>query len=116
VHRHHLHNGLVKVARQEGVELSIDSRVATFEQEVDGKVAVVTEKGKRHSFDLIIGADGVQSVTRRTLFPNVKPRPPTGNCAYRAIVPYDEVRADPVTRPLVEDENGNLIKTMEVWM
>lgn len=116
MHRHHLHNGLVDVARESGVEIVIDSRVAKFEQQDDDRMAVTTEKGKTYTFDLVVGADGVQSITRRTLFPDVKPRPPTGNCAYRAIVPYDEIRADPLTRPLVEDKDGNLIKTMEVWM
>ncbi|SMQ46844.1 unnamed protein product [Zymoseptoria tritici ST99CH_1A5] len=116
VHRHHLHNGLVEVARKNGVELIINSRVAKLEQQSDGRVQVSTEKGNAYTFDLVVGSDGVQSVVRRTLFPDVKPRPPTGNCAYRAIVPYDEVRADPLTRELVEDKDGNLIKTMEVWM
>ena len=31
-------------------------------------------------------------------------------------MPYDEVRKDPLTKELVEDENGELIRTMEVWM
>lgn len=116
VHRHHLHNGLVEVARRNGVDIIIDSRVARLQQGEDGRVTVATQKGKAHTFDLVIGADGVQSIVRRTLFPNVQPTPPTGNCAYRAIVPYDEVRADPLTRELVEDKDGNLKKTMEVWM
>ncbi|KAK3117287.1 hypothetical protein LTR53_001468 [Teratosphaeriaceae sp. CCFEE 6253] len=116
VHRHHLHNGLVEVAQQNGVQINIDSRVAKFEQREDGKVSVVTEKGKHYVFDLLIGADGVQSIVRRTLFPDVHPRPPTGNCAYRAIVPYDDVAADPLTRELIEDKDGNRIRTMEVWM
>ena len=116
VHRHHLHNGLVEIAKQNGVEILVSSRVARLEQLKDGKVSVTTEKGETHTFDLVIGSDGVSSIVRRTLFPDVKPKPPTNGCAYRAIVPYSEVRADPATKELVEDENGNLIKTMEVWM
>lgn len=115
VHRHHLHNGLVEVAQKNGVEIHIQSRVATIEQQTDGRVAVSTEKGQSYTFDLVVGSDGVGSVVRRTLYPNVKPRPPTNNSAYRAIVPYEEVRKDPETRTLVEDEDGNLINTMEVW-
>jgi len=42
--------------------------------------------------------------------PDVKPAPPTGNCAYRAIVPYDQIRKDPISKELVEK------LTMEVWM
>lgn len=103
------------MARQNGVELLTRSRVARFEQQPGGKVSAFTEQGKQYTFDLIIGADGVQSVTRRTLFPNVQPRPASANCAFRAIVPLDEVRNDPLTRSLVEDENGNLVKMMDVW-
>lgn len=116
VHRHHLHNGLVDIARKNGVNIIIDSRIAKINQLPDGKVSVTSEKGKTHTFDIVIGCDGVGSIVRRTLFPDVKPRPPTGNCAYRAIVPYEEVRKDPLTRELVEDKEGNLIRTMEVWM
>lgn len=115
VHRHHLHNGLVAVARQSGVNLVIDSRVVKLEQQHDHKVSVTTEQGKSYVFDLLVGSDGIQSVVRKTLFPEVKPKPPNGNCAYRAIVPYEEVRKDPLARQLVEDKDGNLIQTMEVW-
>lgn len=116
VHRHHLHTGLVDVARQNDVDLVIDSRVKSADQTPDGKVLVTTEAGRRFTFDLVIGADGVSSITRQLLFPDVLPRPPSGNCAYRAIVPFEDVRADPETRMLVEDDRGNPIKTMEVWM
>lgn len=116
VHRHHLHNGLVEVAKRFGVRLVINSRVAKLEQFSDKRVRVSTEGGASYVFDLVIGSDGVQSVVRKTLFPDVKPRPPTGNCAYRAIVPYDEIRKDALTRELVEDDQGNLVQTMDVWM
>ena len=116
VHRHHLHNGLVDVARQNGVNIVISSRVANLDKLPDGKVSVTIEQGKNYTFDLVVGCDGVGSVVRRTLFPDVKPKPPTNSCAFRAIVPYDEVRKDHLTKELVEDENGDLKKTMEVWM
>jgi salicylate hydroxylase len=66
VHRHHLHNGLVEVARQNGVEIIIDSRVSNFLQQRDGKVSVSTEKGKTYTFDLVIGPSPLQ---RRSALP-----------------------------------------------
>lgn len=116
VHRHHLHQGLTKTAQENGVTIHMDSRVAKLQEQRDGSIKMVTEKGKVFVFDLVVGADGVQSIVRRTLFPDVTPKPLTGNAAFRAIVPYDEVRADPVTRELVENENGELKMTMDVWM
>jgi salicylate hydroxylase len=52
----------------------------------------------------------VKSVVRKTLFPDVKPTPPTTNCAYRAIVPYEQIIKDPIAKELIKK------LTMEVWM
>jgi salicylate hydroxylase len=110
VHRAHLHEGLAKVAENLGTTIYTDSAVANIDHESLDSVSVETGKGKKHSFDLLIGADGINSITRRTLFPDVAPEPPTTNCAYRAIVPYDQIRKDPIAKELVEK------LTMEVWM
>lgn len=111
VHRMHLHAGLVEVARREGVTLVIDARVDQIDwTRPDGKVTVTTAKGHQWTFDLLIGADGVRSIVRRRILPHVTPRPPTGNCAYRAIVPYEQIRQDPIAKELIEK------LTMEVWM
>ncbi len=71
---------------------------------------MTTERGQQYTFDLLIGSDGLNSIVRRTLFPDVQPKPPTTNCAYRAIVPYAQVRQDPLAREVFEK------LTMEVWM
>ena len=91
VHRHHLHLGLSEGARRHGVQILTSSRVAELDHESGPKVKVTTEKGAKHTFDLLIGADGLKSVVRRTLFPDVKPRAPTYNGAYRAVIPFKEL-------------------------
>lgn len=109
VHRAHLHAGLVKIAQKHGVTLLTNSRVTSIDY--SGKVVrVQTEAGREHTFDLLIGSDGVNSIVRKTLFPTVKPAPPTPNCAYRAIVPYEQIKKDPIARELIEKPS------MEVWM
>lgn len=109
VHRAHLHEGLIAVAESLGAKILTNSAVTSFQY--DGlSVDVETSHGKKYTFHLVIGADGLNSVTRRTLFPEVVPEPPTNNCAFRALVPYSQIRKDPLARELVEK------KTMEVWM
>jgi salicylate hydroxylase len=110
VHRAHLHDGLVTVARSLGSEIVLDAQVTRIEYQNSERVSVETYNHQTYTFDLVIGADGINSITRKTLFPNVHPEPPTTNCAYRGLVPYDRIRQDPVARELIEK------KTMEVWM
>ena len=110
VHRAHLHQGLVDVARKHGADLVINTRVTHIDYKSDGPVKVMTEAGKEYTFDLLIGSDGLNSIVRRTILPDVQPKPVTGNCAYRAIVPYDQIRKDPVAKDLIDK------LTMEVWM
>ncbi|KFZ23186.1 hypothetical protein V502_02338 [Pseudogymnoascus sp. VKM F-4520 (FW-2644)] len=110
VHRAHLHEGLSSVAESLGAELLIDSAVIHIQCEELETVTVETRRGQKYTFDFLVGADGLNSVTRRTLFPEVVPEPPTKNCAFRAIVPYSEIREDPIAKELIKK------KTMEVWM
>lgn len=110
VHRAHLHEGLVKVAERLGAEIRINSGIAKICHAASQQVTVKTRQGDKFTFDLAIGADGINSITRKTLFPDVAPEPPTTNCAYRALVPYDQIRKDPVAKELIEK------LTMEVWM
>lgn len=110
VHRAHLHKGLATVAHSLGVKIIIDSEITFIDYKTADRVTVENYKHEKFVFDLVVGADGINSITRKTLFPHVHPEPPTTNCAYRAIVPYDQIRKDHIAKELIEK------KTMEVWM
>ena len=110
VHRAHLLEGLAEVAQKSGVEVIVDSKVTILDYQDGKEVNVVTERGKDYTFDLLVGSDGLHSFVRRTIMPNVQPKPPTSNCAYRAIVPYEQIRKDPIAKGLIDK------LTMEVWM
>lgn len=109
VHRAHLHEGLVTVAERLGVKVMVNAAVTALEYEKNQSVTVTSHRGT-FVFDFVVGSDGINSVTRKALFPDVAPEPPTTNCAYRAIVPYEQIRKDPVARELINK------MTMEVWM
>lgn len=108
MHRHHLHSGLAEAARRHGVTLLVDSKVTKISYD-DGPVKVTTEKGANYTFDLLIGADGLKSIVRKTLFPSVTPRAPTTNAAYRGIIPYEKVYEE---IPAAKELFGNAI---DVW-
>lgn len=108
--RHHLHQGLVTTARKFGCNIVIDSRVTSLDYKDSTKPVIVTTKGTEYLFDLVLGADGVNGMTRRTLFPNSLPFPPRNNAAFRATVPASRLREDPDTKEMIDNEGIN------VWM
>ena len=57
--------------------------------QIEGKAIVVAD-GKSHAFDVVIGADGIHSLVRTTLFGPENPTF-TGLVAYRAVVPRARV-------------------------
>ncbi|KAK5467497.1 hypothetical protein LTS15_000470 [Exophiala xenobiotica] len=114
VHRHHLHSGLAESCRRHGVQLVIDARVEKIEYDDNAdaetkQVKVTTVKGKQYTFDLLVGSDGLKSVVRKKLFPNVKPAALTKNAAYRAVIPYSQVFAK------IPEARGVLGNAIDVW-
>lgn len=68
-------------------------RAETVSQDGEG-VELVFQGGNRERVDLLIGADGIHSVARRTLFGDEHPRF-TGVVAYRSVVPAERVEHVP---------------------
>lgn len=108
VHCAHLHEGLAVVTKRLGAVFHINSRVVSLDYQNGGEVTVQTQKGYTYQFDLCVGADGVSSIVRSTLFPDVRPDAKTTNCAYRAVIPYERIRQDPIAKEIIQKQ------TMEV--
>ncbi|KAI8976310.1 FAD/NAD-P-binding domain-containing protein [Trametes punicea] len=52
--------------------------------------------------DLIVGADGVKSLVQQVVLGHTNPAEPTGDAAYRAIIPTDLLLKDPDLKPFVD--------------
>lgn len=74
----------------------------------DASISVKLIDGTTYNADLIIGADGIRSNVRLAVMPDeyVAPKKST-NCAYRATVPVEAMRADPEIAHLMDDLNSN---------
>lgn len=101
VHRGQLHTTLKDRAIKDGARLKLSSRVAS----VDPKTATITfEDGKTIRGDLVVGADGVHSKTRKSI-PGGDLQPfDSGKSAFRFLIPTEALRSDPTTAPLLEKE------------
>ncbi|KAK4230153.1 hypothetical protein QBC38DRAFT_56256 [Podospora fimiseda] len=100
-HRTRLHEALKDAATAKDGEgppaiLKTSSRVT----DVDTVNGIVTlEGGNQYSGDLVIGADGVGSVTRKYIYPNLKPFS-SGKSAFRFMVPHETMLVNPQTKDL----------------
>lgn len=92
VHRADLHQSLAGALQKLAPDaLRLDHAVAACD--ADGTPAsVVLQDGRTMTADLIIGADGVHSTVRRSLFTDEQPEF-TGIVAYRGLVPLDRLPA-----------------------
>ena len=92
--RPNLHRVLEQGARAAGAEVRMSVRPSAIRQ--DGDTAEVTfHDGGRERYELVIGADGYQSDTRRMVFPEAAEPAYLGQMAWRARVPrLDSPRLD----------------------
>ncbi|KAI0157770.1 FAD/NAD(P)-binding domain-containing protein [Xylariaceae sp. FL1272] len=110
-HRIALHDKLKDVATSaDGINRPAVLKTRSRVVEVDPVTAtVILEDGTNIKGDLVIGADGVSSVTRKYVAGDIKPFA-SGKSAFRFFVPHDRIRACPETRHLVEQDG-----VMRIW-
>lgn len=88
VHRADLHAALVD-ALPDGCTIRLATRVVGVEQDGSSATAVSAD-GRRLSADVIIGADGIHSAVRASVFGSESPEF-SGTVSYRAIVPAERL-------------------------
>ncbi|KAK5094257.1 hypothetical protein LTS08_008676 [Lithohypha guttulata] len=111
VRRDHLHSGLAEGARRHGVDIIVGFRAMKLESHGKGKrTRITSETGSSHTFDLLIGADGIKSFIRRAVFPDLKPHVASNIAAYRSVVPYEEVYEK------IPEARSKIGNTMDAWV
>ena len=108
VHRADFHNILSDLAlASPRVRLQLGARASFIDPVPDsyGKVSVTLATGEIVSGELVIGADGIKSLTRQAVVGHSHPPEQSGDAAYRATVPAEKLLSDPDLRNLVEDCN-----------
>lgn len=113
LHRADFHKILSDLALSSSrVNLRTRSAVMSINPTPDASshVSVTLVSGEVITGDLIIGADGIKSVTRPIVVGHAAPPEPTGDAAYRSVLPKEVIFDDPELRELMEK------KELCVWM
>jgi salicylate hydroxylase len=97
IHRHDLIVALYERAEELGADIRVNSKVVdlNFEQ-----ATVFLQDGSGLQGDLVVGADGLNSICRKKLVPTEEPEY-TGDIAFRVLLNYDDLPEDPDFRDLV---------------
>ena len=106
IHRADFHKMLFDLAAP-NMTLRLKSTVVSVDPDLP---SVTLASGEVIPGDLIIGADGVKSVIQQVVLGRVNPAQPTGDAAYRAIIPTSVMLSDPDLKPFVD------VPEMTGWM
>ncbi|KAF7716618.1 Salicylate 1-monooxygenase [Penicillium ucsense] len=107
IHRGDLQAILLNAVRKEEIDLRLDSRVVFADPEFSGKVQLAN--GDEVAGDVVIAADGIKSDLRRTIAKahgHVDHAQPTGDAAYRILIPRKELENDPEALKLLNSNTG----------
>ncbi|RAK97691.1 putative salicylate hydroxylase [Aspergillus ibericus CBS 121593] len=102
IHRADLHNALIeRTLTLSNVELRVNSPVAEVQFD---PAAVVLANGNVVEGDIVIAADGIKSALRDQLLDESSVKAiPTGDAAYRIMLPRSALESDPELKTLVDE-------------
>ncbi|RDW77695.1 FAD protein-3 [Coleophoma cylindrospora] len=107
-HRANLHNCLLERAVELGAKLKVNARVQDVICDANGeKATVVLHNGERHTGDLVVGADGINSRLREIMLGREDPPTLTGDLAYRLLLSTKDMLKDPELADLVTNPQVN---------
>jgi len=89
LHRATLQQLLVKEARRHGVDIRLGYHLVALRQSAS-EVELSFANGESVRAKLVIGADGIHSVTRSCLFPNIRPVY-SGEIGFRGLLPREKL-------------------------
>jgi salicylate hydroxylase len=101
VHRIEYQQTLAKAARSLGVVLTFDTKVL----HIDSDSLVIQTDKQQYTADLIIGADGIHSRTRRSIPSLNLPLTRAVNFVYRTLIPRAAMLTHPSTTAMINDAN-----------
>ncbi|KAI6046393.1 FAD/NAD(P)-binding domain-containing protein [Pisolithus marmoratus] len=105
-HRADLHRMLYDLAESH-VNIRTNCRVVSMDPSLP---SLTLRSGEVVHADLVIGADGLKSTTRHYVVGRPDEPTPTGDAAYRAVLPIEMLLAEPDLRSLVETPG------MTIWL
>ncbi|KAI0702382.1 FAD/NAD-P-binding domain-containing protein [Cerioporus squamosus] len=98
VHRADLHKMLFDLAAP-FMTLRLKAAVVSVDPDAP---SITLASGEVVHGDLVLGADGVKSLAQSVVLGHMNPAEPTGDAAYRAIIPSSLLASDPELKELVE--------------
>ena len=95
---------LLKALTEEAEKLGVHFLFGATVSEIDfERTTIQLLNGEIHNFDVIFGADGPKSFSRGLLFGTSYGPQPSGDLAYRMLIPVSEISKDEGLLRLVED-------------
>ncbi|KAF7910396.1 uncharacterized protein EAE98_012083 [Botrytis deweyae] len=104
VHRADLHRGLLDAATNLGCKIRLNSRVVNIDPSLP---ALSTQDGKIYSADLIVASDGLHSMAREVILGRAGAPIPTGQMAYRVVLPAKKLEGIPELEEIISIPRNN---------